>query len=85
MMMMIIIIIKADSMVEKYNGMKLNRSTTILQNHIWATSWQNQQTDLCTQRRLRSAWASAQSDQSLRCPPEGSYRPKLPINAQRRL
>ena len=31
----------------------------------WATAWQNQQNDLCTQRRLRSAWASAQSDQSL--------------------
>ena len=25
---------------------------------------------MCTQRRLRSAWASAQSDQSLRCPHE---------------
>ena len=25
---------------------------------------------LCAQRRLRSAWASAQSDQSLRCPHE---------------
>ena len=36
----------------------------------WATSWQNQQTDLCAQWRLRSAWASAQSDQSLRCPHE---------------
>ena len=33
---------------------------------IWATSWQNQQNGMCTQRRLRSAWASAQSDQSLR-------------------
>ena len=31
----------------------------------WASAWQNQQNDLCTQRRLRSAWASAQSDQSL--------------------
>ena len=30
---------------------------------IWAASWQNQQKDLCTQRRLRSARASAQSDQ----------------------
>ena len=30
----------------------------------WAAAWQNQQNDLCTQRRLRSAWASAQSDQS---------------------
>ena len=28
---------------------------------------------LCAKRRLRSAWASAQSDQSLRCPHEGSY------------
>ena len=34
---------------------------------IWATSWQNQQNDMCAQQRLRSAWASAQSDQSLLC------------------
>ena len=34
---------------------------------IWATSWQNQQNGMCAQRRLRSAWASPQSDQSLRC------------------
>ena len=33
---------------------------------------------LCAQRRLRSAWASAQSDQSLRCPHEESLGPKLP-------
>ena len=33
----------------------------------WARAWQNQQNDLCAQWRLRSAWASAQSDQSLRC------------------
>ena len=26
----------------------------------WAAAWQNQQNDLCAQRRLRSAWASAQ-------------------------
>ena len=31
---------------------------------FWATSWQNQQNDFCAQRRLRSAWASAQSDQN---------------------
>ena len=30
----------------------------------WAASRQNQQNGMCTQRRLRSAWASAQSDQS---------------------
>ena len=30
---------------------------------------------LCAQRRLRSAWASAQSDQSLRCTHEESLGP----------
>ena len=25
--------------------------------HKWAAAWQNQQTNLCAQRRLRSAWA----------------------------
>ena len=34
---------------------------------------------LCAQRRLRSAWASAQSDQSLRCSHEKSLCPQLPI------
>ena len=33
----------------------------------WAASWQNQQNGMCAQRRLRSAWASAQSDHSLLC------------------
>ena len=33
----------------------------------WVTSWQNQQNDMRAQQRLRSAWASAQSDQSLHC------------------
>ena len=32
----------------------------------WATSWQNQQNHLCVQWRLRSAWASPQSGQSIR-------------------
>ena len=45
----------------------------------WATAWQNQQNDLCAQRRLRTAWASAQSDQSQCCPPEAKLGPKLPI------
>ena len=36
-----------------------------IQIHLkWATEIQNQQNDLCAQRRLRSAWASTQSDQS---------------------
>ena len=34
---------------------------------------------LCVQRRLRSAWASAQSDQNFRCPHEKTLRPQLPI------
>ena len=35
--------------------------------HVWAASWQNQQSGMCAQQRLRSAWASAQSDQSSLC------------------
>ena len=41
---------------------------------IWAASWQNQQSDYAPSEdsdaqsvQSRSAWASAQSDQSLRC------------------
>ena len=33
----------------------------------WAASWQNQQNGMCAQQRHRSAWASAQSDQSSLC------------------
>ena len=33
---------------------------------------------MCAQRRLRSAWESAQSDQSFRCPHEESLGPYLP-------
>ena len=33
-------------------------------NMKWVTSWQNQQNGMCAQWRLRSAWASAQSNQS---------------------
>ena len=44
--------------------------TTNVQNHrmslhIWASTRQNLQNSMCAQQRLRSAWASAQSDQSL--------------------
>ena len=49
-----------------------------LQSHshfnIWAIARQNQQNDLCTQRRLRSAWASVQSDESLRSALNGQLR-----------
>ena len=50
-------------------------------NEIRAASWQNQKYGTCAQRRLRSTWAFAQSDQSLRCPHEESLGPYL----QRRL
>ena len=33
----------------------------LLWNFKWAAAWQNQQNGMCAQRRLRSAWASAQS------------------------
>ena len=36
---------------------------------------------VCSQRRLRSAWASAQSDQSLRCPRDETLGPYLPIES----
>ena len=42
--------------------LKYKRSNT-----KWDASWQNQQNDLCAQRRLRSAWASVQSGQSRLC------------------
>ena len=54
------------------------QSVTFLRNHVLhklAASWQNQQNGMCAQRRLRSAWASAQSDQSLRCPHEENLGP----------
>ena len=41
---------------------------------IWAVSWQNQQNDMCAQRRLRSAWASVQSAQSFRRALNGQSR-----------
>ena len=34
---------------------------------------------MCAQRRLRSAWASAQSDHSLHCSHEETLGPQLPI------
>ena len=51
-------------------------STAILSLPIkWAASWQNQQSGMCAQQRLRPAWASVQSDQSLRCPHEETLGP----------
>ena len=39
----------------------------------------------CAQRILRPTWASAQSDQSFRCPREESLGIGYPLSAQRRL
>ena len=65
------------------SGLRLNSETfgyqirTLKFYHMWAASWQNQHNNLCAQRRLRSAWASAQSDQSLRFPHGESSGPCL--------
>ena len=56
---------------------KLSHEIVQINMKTWA--WQNHQHGLCAQRRLRSAWASAQSDWSLRCPQEERLGPKLPI------
>ena len=40
---------------------------------------------VCTQRRLRSAWASAQADQSLHCRMKKPSVLSYPLSAQRRL
>ena len=40
---------------------------------------------VCAQRRLRSAWASPQSDQSLRCTHEKIWVLTYPLSAQQRL
>ena len=45
----------------------------------WATAWQNLQNDMCTQRRIRSACTSAQSDQSLCCLHVEILGLKLPV------
>ena len=49
------------------NLLKNNILLSQQQIHKWDGAWQNQQNDLCTQRRLRSAWESTQSDQSSLC------------------
>ena len=39
----------------------------------------------CAQRKLRSAWASAKSDQSLRCPMKKAWVLSYPLSTQRSL
>ena len=52
---------------------------------IWTAAWRNQEIHLCAQQRLRSAWVSAQSDQSLRYPHEETLPPYLWLSTQQRL
>ena len=47
----------------------------LLDDHEGSVSIGSCQQNGCAQRRLRSAWASAQSDQSLRCPHDESFGP----------
>ena len=55
---------------------KLSRGIVLILYTVYLSrSMTNQENDMCAQRRIRSAWASAQSDQSLRCPPEESLSP----------
>ena len=53
----------------QFSGNNIKRQVRIAfeKTHNWATPWQNQQTNMCSQRRLGLAWASAQSDQSSLC------------------
>ena len=44
---------------------------------IRAAAWENVLSDICAQRRLKSACASAHSDQSLRCPHKETLHPWL--------
>ena len=49
------------------------------------TSWQNQQNDICAQGRLRSAWASAQSDRVFAVPIKKHWIFSYPSSALRSL
>ena len=55
------------------------------QRNRWAVAWQNQETDVCTHRRLRPAWAFAQSDQSSLSAWRSIGTFGYPSSAQRRL
>ena len=54
---------------------QLDRDTAPGSFSNWSTARQSQQNDLFAQWRLRSAWASAQVDQSLLCPHEDTLGP----------
>ena len=49
------------------NGRNMGTTAIMGDDFDWAEAWQNQQNDTCARRRRSSAWASAQSNQSLGC------------------
>ena len=58
-----------------------NKSEFLKQLYIYEPPHDKTNKMMCAQRRLRSAWASAQSDQSLPCVHEESLGPKLPLKS----
>ena len=65
----VMIVINAGAIMNFYGIYFLTDKNQISHDMTKPTKW------LCAQGRLRSAWASAQSDQSLRCPYEESLGP----------
>ena len=53
--------------VKSYAAIKPELHSLMSSSKKWASSGQNQQSGMCAQRRLSSAWASTQSDQSSLC------------------
>ena len=69
-----VIIFWFERQLQDFFGLKFNDvANKISHDMTKPTKW------VCAQRRLRSAWASAKSDQSLCCPHEESLGPYLPI------
>ena len=55
------------SCAQKAQGTVHQWKLSVHETPIWAVAWQNQRINMCAKQRLRSPWASAQSDHSLRC------------------
>ena len=53
--------------------------------HIWPSAWQNQHICMCAQRRFRSVWASAQSNQVIAGRMKKNWVLRYLLSAQRRL
>ena len=66
-----LLVINIAAIMEIWIGWYLNIPTP------WNAAWWNISSDMCAQRRLKSACASTQSDQSLCCPHEETLHPWL--------